>query len=254
MKVAGLPDAALGHLLCSMADDELVIGFSDLIGTGIAPSPEEDVALISLARDEIGHAAALFGLLGELTGGDPDLIAYDREPVEYRHCRLLDHGRGDWSIVVARRYLYETSEVVRLEALADGAWAPLADLAATLALEEHYQLMHVQAWLGRLADTSGASRDRLLAALQLLATDAGTVFTPLPGESALIDAGILASPMTDLEARWRASIAQTFEVHRLPMPPVAKDPERGRQDHGSDFAWLWGEFNAVRRSDPGVTW
>ena len=45
-----------------MADDEFVIGFSDSEWTGIAPILEEDVAMSSLAQDELGHAAALYGL------------------------------------------------------------------------------------------------------------------------------------------------------------------------------------------------
>ena len=63
-----------------MADDEFVIGFSDSEWTGIAPMLEEDVAMSSLSQDELGHAAALYGLLGGVTGQDPDAIAYDRDP------------------------------------------------------------------------------------------------------------------------------------------------------------------------------
>ena len=48
-----------------MADDEFVIGFCDSEWTGIAPLLEEDIAMSSLAQDELGHAAALYGLLGE---------------------------------------------------------------------------------------------------------------------------------------------------------------------------------------------
>ena len=104
-----------------MADDEFVIGFSDSEWTGIAPLLEEDVAMSSLAQDELGHAAALYGLLGRRSpDGDADALAYDREPAAYRHARLLDHGRGDWAMTIARRYLYETADAVRLEALADG--------------------------------------------------------------------------------------------------------------------------------------
>jgi ring-1,2-phenylacetyl-CoA epoxidase subunit PaaC len=254
MNVAALPVIALGHLLASMADDEFVIGFSDSEWTGIAPLLEEDVAMSSLAQDEIGHAAALYGLLGELTGADPDALAYDRDPDEYRHCRLLDHGRGDWAMTIARRYLYETSDAIRVEALTGGSWRPLADLCGKLTREERYHQMHINAWVARLAGTGGEPRDRLVAALEVLAPDAATVFTALPGERALIDAGILAAPMLDLEARWRASIAPTFESNRLPMPPTATRPSLGRQEHGSAFAWLWGEFNTVRRSDPGAVW
>ena len=51
----------LAGLIASMADDEFVIGFSDSEWTGIAPLLEEDVAMSSIAQDELGHAAALFG-------------------------------------------------------------------------------------------------------------------------------------------------------------------------------------------------
>lgn len=251
---AGLPVIALGHLLLSMADDEFVIGSSDSEWTGIAPLLEEDVAMSSLAQDEIGHAAALYGLLGGLTGTDPDALAYDREPDEYRHSRLLDHGRGDWAMTIARRYLYETSDAVRLDALVDGPWAPLADLCGKLVREERYHQMHVSAWFTRLAHGRGEPRDRLLAALMVLAPDAGTVFTPLPGEPALVEAGILAAPMTELEARWRATIAPTFAAYELTMPPSTVRPATGRQEHGADFAWLWSEFTQVRRSDPEAVW
>ena len=251
---AALPATALAGLLRSMADDEFVIGFSDSEWTGIAPLLEEDVAMSSLAQDELGHAAALYGLLGELTGTDPDAIAYDREPAEYRHCRLLDHGRGDWAMTIARRFLYDSADVIRLEALASGSWAPLSELVGKLVREERYHRMHAGAWLDRLARSDGEPRDRLLAALAELAPDAATVFTPLEDEGELIGAGILDAPSAELEDRWRDSIAPVFARLDLPMPPVARDPERGRLDHGTDFAWLWGEFTSVRRADPGATW
>ena len=87
-----------------------------------------------------------------------------------------------------------------------------------------------------------------------LAPDAATVFTPIPDEPELIAAGILDAPMAELEARWRASIAPLLAASGLPMPPPARDPVRGRLDHGEPFRWLWGEFTSVRRADPGATW
>ncbi len=244
----------LDELLLTMADDEFVIGFSDSEWTGIAPLLEEDVAMSSLSQDELGHAAALYGLLGDLTGRDPDAIAYDREPAEYRHARLLDHGRGDWAMTIARRYLYETADAVRLEAVADGSWPALADLVAKLRREERYHVMHITSWLERLATASGEPRDRLVVALRILGPHAGTVFTPMGSESSLIDAGVLARPMADLERVWRARLDPEFERLRLPPVPATTEPERGRSDHGEPFRWLWGEFTAVRAADPGATW
>jgi ring-1,2-phenylacetyl-CoA epoxidase subunit PaaC len=251
---AAPPVAGLDELLLTMADDEFVIGFSDSEWTGIAPILEEDVAMSSLSQDELGHASALYGLLGELTDKDPDALAYDRQPEEYRHARLLDHGRGDWAMTIARRYLYETADAVRLEALAGGAWSPLAELVEKLRREERYHQMHVSSWLERLASAPGAPRDRLVAALDTLGPHAGTVFTALAGEGALIEGGVLARSMADLELDWRGRIAATFEPLGLPIAPATRDPSRGRTDHREPFRWLWGEFTAVRRSDPGATW
>ena len=254
------PDAppaidGLEELLRSMADDEFVIGFSDSEWTGIAPLLEEDIAMSSLAQDELGHAQALYQLLTTVTGGaDADSLAYDREPAEYRHARLLDHGRGDWAMTIARRYLYETADSVRLAALTSGSWPPLAELVGKLVREERYHLMHVGLWLERLATTNGEPRDRLIAALGTLGPDCGTVFAPLPGEPALLEAGILGRAMSDLEDDWRAGVGGTIERLGLPPLPATRELARGRTDHGEPFTWLHGEFTAVRRSDPGATW
>jgi ring-1,2-phenylacetyl-CoA epoxidase subunit PaaC len=246
--------SGLEALLRSMADDEFVIGFSDSEWTGIAPILEEDIAMSSLAQDELGHAAALYGLLGEVIGADPDALAYDRQPAEYRHARLLDHGRGDWAMTIARRYLYETADEVRLAALVGGSWAPLADLVGKLVREERYHRMHVETWLTRLATAGGESRVRLRAALESLATDAATVFTPLPGEPALVEAGILSHPMADLESRWRAVVEPVLRGLDLPVPGPGAARVDGREGHGAAFDWLWGEFTMVRASEPGATW
>jgi len=69
-----------------------------------------------------------------------------------------------------------------------------------------------------------------------------------------VAAGILAAPLAEAEARWRASIADDFRRLDLPMPPRPSAPERGRLDHSDAFRWLWGEFTSVRRLDPGATW
>ena len=138
---------ALSLLLLAMADDEFVIGFSDSEWTGIAPMLEEDVAMSSLAQDELGHAQALYRLLAEVVddGRDADAIAYDRPVEGYYHARLLDHPRGDWADTIARRYLYDTADGIRLDALAQSSYAPLRELVAKIRREERYHLMHVSA-------------------------------------------------------------------------------------------------------------
>ncbi len=244
----------LAELLRSLADDEFVIGFADSEWTGIAPILEEDVAMSSIAQDELGHARAFYGLLADLTGEDADHLAYDRPPEAFRHCRLLDHARGDWAFTMARRYLYDTADSVRLEALAGSSYASLAELVAKIRREERYHLLHVDAWLRRLATAEGEPRDRLVRSLETLGPDATSVFTPLPDEEALVESGILPTPMAELRDRWLDGLAPVFAELDLPMPPRDADLTRGREDHSDAFRWMYGEFTSVRRLDPEATW
>ena len=247
---------ALSLLLLSMADDEFVIGFSDSEWTGIAPMLEEDVAMSSIAQDELGHAQALYRLLAEVLddGRDADEIAYDRPVEGYYHARLLDHPRGDWADTIARRYLYDTADGIRLDALAESSFAPLRELVAKIRREERYHLMHVSAWLERLASAGGEPRERLLLALDRLAPDAGTVLSPLPNDLSLVMAGIIDSSFDELDSRWRVEVGRVFERLGLSMVLPVADPLTARTNHSDAFRWLHGEFTAVRREQPGATW
>jgi len=138
----------VNELLLGLADDELVIGWRDSEWTGIAPLLEEDVAFSSIAQNEIGHARAVYELLAE----DPDALAFDRSPEEYRCAPLVELHLLDWAHTIARRYLYEQADQVRIEALKKSADAELAGLAAKIDREEAYHRMHTELWAERLRD------------------------------------------------------------------------------------------------------
>jgi ring-1,2-phenylacetyl-CoA epoxidase subunit PaaC len=246
---------ALAELLLTMADDEFVSGFTDSEWTGIAPLLEEDVAISSISQDELGHARALYQLLAGVLddGRDEDAIAYDREPDEYRHARLLDHPRGDWADTIARRFLYELADEARLASIGAG-YPPLSDLVQKLRREERYHRMHLVAWIERLANGGAEPRRRLEEALAALGPDASTVFTPLEGEPDLIEAGVLTRTLSEAEAAWRADIAGVLGPLGLAVPAGAATNTTGRQGHSDSFRWLWGEFTVVRRSEDGATW
>ena len=138
----------MNELLLGLADDELIIGWRDSEWTGIAPMLEEDVAFSSIAQDEIGHARLLYELRAALTGEDPDRLAFHRQPHEYRHARLLDQPKQGWGFTIARRWLYEVADEIRITALMDEL-----PLAAKINREEAYHRMHAEMWRERLADT-----------------------------------------------------------------------------------------------------
>lgn len=248
--------AALAELLLTLGDDELVIGYWDSEWTGIAPMLEEDVAMTSLATDELGHARAFYTLLGELTGRDPDAIAYDRPAEAFRHARIVDHPRTDWAFSIARRWLYDTADAVRLEALASSSYLPLAELVAKVRREERYHVMHADSWLRRLAGGDAVARGHLERAWVTLVDDGPGVFAPLPGEAALVASGILPVAMDELAGRWIAqadAVARELGLAR-PRPSTGESRSRSRFDHSADFAWLWTEITSVRRLDPAATW
>jgi ring-1,2-phenylacetyl-CoA epoxidase subunit PaaC len=246
----------LSELLLTLADDEFVQGFLDSEWTGIAPMLEEDVAFSSLAQDEIGHARVFYELRAALTGDDADATAFGRPADGYRHCRLLDHPRTDWAFSIVRRYLYDTADALRLMALADSSFRPLAEVVAKIRREEVYHLMHLEAWVRRLADADGEARHRLEAAVEVLWPDALSIFAPLEGEAMLVGQRILAKPMAQLAARQQERLAAAFGSLGITVPETAPEVGGGRtrERPSEGFRWLWGEFTAVHRLEEGATW
>ena len=136
--------------LLELADDELILGWRDSEWTGIAPTLEEDVAFSSIAQNEIGHARALYELAARDLGTTADALAFDRSPEEYRSAPLVELRRLDWARTIARHWLYECADELRLAELKSSDDAEVAGLAAKMDREEVYHRMHAQMWADRL--------------------------------------------------------------------------------------------------------
>src|SRR2546423_3757956 len=115
-------------LLLALGDDELIIGHRHAEWTGWAPHLEEDLAFSSIAQDEMAHARLYYRLIGEVWPdvGDEDRVALGREPGGYRNAVLCERPNGDWGYTIARQYLYDRADAVRLDVLASSAWSSLA--------------------------------------------------------------------------------------------------------------------------------
>ncbi len=252
----------LVDLLLSLGDDEFVLGYWDSEWTGVAPMLEEDVACSSIAQDEIGHARLFYQQVEALTGTPIDQLAYGREPHEYRQVQLVDHARGDWAFTIARQFLYDTADAIRLATLRTSAYVPLAQDIVKVEREETYHQMHVYVWLERLANSTSEGRQRLEQALEQLWPDALGMFEPFVGEELLLRSGILTMPSQELQQQWLATIAPTFERLHLPFP--AQRPEYsptiaahvgGRTGHHlEDFSQLWQQMTMVYRLEPQAQW
>ena len=140
------------QLLLEIADDELILGWRDSEWTGIAPSLEEDVAFSSIAQNEIGHARALYELVARELGTTADELAFDRRPDEYRCAPLVQLRKLEWARTIARHWLYETADEIRLEELKESDDAEIAGIAAKIDREEAYHRIHSRMWFDRLQD------------------------------------------------------------------------------------------------------
>jgi ring-1,2-phenylacetyl-CoA epoxidase subunit PaaC len=217
-------NARARHLL-ELADDELILGWRDSEWTGIAPLLEEDVAFSSIAQNEIGHARALYELAAGEFGTTADELAFDRRPEEYRCAPLVELRLvGDWAATIARHWLYETADELRLAALKTGDDTELAALAAKIDREEAYHRMHAQMWAERLRD-----EPRFREAVERLWPYAVAVLPP----------------------ELRPTFADRVAVS-LPSDELSQEVERG--GHTAELAELWDEMTMVRRSVPGATW
>jgi len=205
--------------LLGLADDELVLGWRDSEWTGIAPLLEEDVAFSSIAQNEIGHARAVYQLLAG-PEGDADVLAFDRKLEDYRCAPLVELHLLDWAHSIARRWLYEVADEIRITALKADSDSVVAGLAAKIDREEAYHRMHAEMWHERLRD-----EPRFQAAAEELWPYALGV----------------------LPAELRVEL-----VSRVGLDEV-EGVERGT--HTDELAPLWEEMTMVRRSAPtGAQW
>jgi ring-1,2-phenylacetyl-CoA epoxidase subunit PaaC len=210
--------------LLEYADDELILGWRDSEWTGIAPFLEEDVAFSSIAQNEIGHARALYELAARDLGTTADELAFDRSPEEYRAAPLVQQRRLEWAHTIARHWLYECADEIRLAALKASDDDEVAGLAAKMDREEVYHRLHAQMWADRLRD-----EPRFQDAVQAL----------WPYAVAL------------LPEELRPQLAERTGLS-LPSNKLLQGSERGETT--DELRELWDEMTMVRRSVPGASW
>jgi 1,2-phenylacetyl-CoA epoxidase catalytic subunit len=128
----------------------------------------------------------------------------------------------DWAATIARHWLYETADALRIAELRSAADPEVAGLAGRIEREEAYHRMHAQMWADRLL--ASPERGRFEAAVGEL------------WPSAL---GLLGEELRDRLCE---------SLGREPVEAV----ERGA--HTDGLRPLWEEMTMVRRSVPGAAW
>ncbi len=244
---------ALKELLFRLADDELLIGHRNTEWTGHGPILEEDIAFSSMAQDELGHAQHYYALLHELGEAAPDQLAFNRDAAKFRCAQLVELPRGDWAFSVARQYLYDAAESVRLAALSKSSHTPLAQAARKFAGEEKYHLLHGRTWITHLGRATADSRARLQAALDQVFPYALGLFETTETDAAMVSEGLCA-PEAELKQQWLEVITPTVVEAGLKLPAATPIAGGRRGQHTEHLAALLNDMQLVFRTDPQATW
>lgn len=195
---------ARASLLLALADDELILGHRLSEWTGWVPYIEEDLALSSIAQDEIAHARMLLDILSVIDGRDVDALALGRAPNEYRNAVLCELPNTDFAFTVARHWLYDHADEVRLRSLEGTTFKELREAVTVMQLEERYHLEHADAWFARLSDGPVDARHRFGEALAHAIGEALALFEPLEDEAALLADGTLPLSGEEMLGEWLA--------------------------------------------------
>lgn len=264
---AALSDAdreAVEAELFALADDEFVLAERYTEWQVRGPTLEADISIANVSQDELGHARLWYDLL-EGFGYDETELLWERDPADFRHATLVElpFERGDWADLVVRSYLYDTAEHLRLEALSNSSYPPIADRVGTVLGEESFHRDHATTWLERLCDPDGAAdsdaprpssagsvtsaRDRVQAALDRLFPHALTLFEPTEQEATILDRGVRSQSCADLREAWRTTVTPFLTELGLEVPDEPADglrPEpRGRDgSHTDHWRSLYDEF------------
>lgn len=253
--------AAFREWLLRVADDELAIGHRHSEWTGVGPDIESDVAMSSIAQEELGHARLFYEQLAGEEPGGADQLAFGRAPEEYHNAVLLEQPNGGWEFTIVRLALYEAFEQQRLGLLARSGQEPVAGLAATLGREERYHALFAATWLERLARSpappdavSADARARVQAALEAAWPHALAFFESTEADDVLLKAGLLGEPPARQREGWEQTVRAILEPLGLTIPKDAPAPGGRRGIHTADLARMHAEMTEVWRSDPEARW
>lgn len=255
---------ALHELLFQLADDDFIHAYRGSEWLGLAPHIEEDVAFSSISQDTMGHAAIFYQLLEELGAGEANDLAHSRPAKVRKNAILLElvNGPGhyliepryDWAFTVVRNFFYTTAKKVKMNALKNSSYKPLAEAAIKINLELYYHILHWKTWFIQLIEAGGEARTRMEAAIQKVADEMEDILNLGDFEKEMLESGLIISSQ-NLKNEWILSLKPVLQDIQINLPPLGKKSGCGRNgEHTKDLEEALSTLNEVYQLDPSATW
>jgi ring-1,2-phenylacetyl-CoA epoxidase subunit PaaC len=249
-------ELAVKDLLYKIADDQLIIGHRNSEWTGIGPFLEEDIAFSSMAQDKIGHSHVFYGLLHELGEAEPDTVAFTRNAEQFHNCQFVELPIGEYDFSLVRHFLFDHSELIRMEMLAKSPVEEIAQVANKLKGEIKYHVMHADALIKKLGSATEESISRLQQSLNEAMSYALGIFELSAYENELVDNRIYPGEQA-IRDEWVIRIEAVLRKTALELPDwrTMKPALGGRSGiHTAHLQPLLDEMTEVIKEDPTAEW
>ena len=232
-----------------MGDNTLVLGqrLSEWCGHG--PAPEEDIALANIALDLIGQTRLWLDLAGnrEGLGRDSDMLAYHRNPWDFKNLLLVEQPNRDFGVTMMRQFLFDTWHLETLRILSHHTDKDVRGIAQKSSKEVTYHHARSTNIVIALGDGTEKSQLRMQSALNRLYPYVGEMF--MTDKDDLID-------MAALRPKFDAHLSATLTKATLTKPESEfyhKGGKTGTQ-HSEHLSHILATMQSLPRSYPEAKW
>jgi len=243
--------------LLRQADNALILSqqLSQLCGKG--PALEEDMALTNVALDLLGQTRLWLSYAGELEGQgrSEDRLAFLRDSGEFRNCLLAEQPNGDYAMVMARQFFFDTWHYFLMRALLGSSDQRVAAIAEKSIKEVTYHLRRSGDLVVRLGDGTDISHAKMQAAVDELWTYTGEMFAYDAVDLAMVEQGV-APAAAPLREAFLQHVGEVLQEATLAMPDPGAYMQRGGKQgrHSERLGYVLAEMQFLQRAYPGVEW
>jgi ring-1,2-phenylacetyl-CoA epoxidase subunit PaaC len=242
-----------------LGDDALIMSHRLQQWCTRAPDLEDEVALAGIALELLGQARALLSRAGEVEGAgrDEDVLAFLREPQEFRSVVLAEVEDPDFAHLIARLLIFTSWRRAVLARLTASRDPVIAEVAAGAADAMRHHCDYAAGWTVRLGDGTDLSHALMRRAVEATWWWTGELFAPHEVELRAAAAGVGVDPST---VRTEVEGVLAGVLGRATLPRVGRltsevTTAAGRHGiHTDAIRGILAELQGVARAAPGGMW